>query len=139
MKPSHTHAIRSFFVVATTLIISTLAGCLGSSSGGPELAEVSGVVTMGGKPVPNIQVLFEPEGDAGASRGLSDADGKFKVYYPTNTLGAVPGKHRVQFQLMDADASKDIVPKRYAVGSPGIAVDVTPAGPNEFTFDLAKK
>ncbi|QDU75552.1 5-hydroxyisourate hydrolase precursor [Bremerella volcania] len=139
MKPFHAHACRLFLVVLAALVTSTAAGCFSSSSSGPELAEVSGVVTMGGTPLPNIQVLFEPEADAGTSRGTSDAEGKFKVYYPTNSLGAVPGKHRVQFQLMDADAGKDIVPKRFAVGSPGIPVDVTATGPNEFSFDLAQK
>lgn len=139
MKPFHCPANRTSLLFFTALITSSTLGCFGSSSGGPELAEVSGVVTMGGTPVPNIQVLFQPEADAGASRGLSDAEGKFKVYYPTNSLGAVPGKHRVQFQLMDADAGKDIVPKRYAVGSSGIPVDVTMTGPNEFTFDLTQK
>lgn len=139
MTPNQSHLCKSLFIVLTAVVTSTVIGCYGSPSSGPELAEVSGVVTMGGTPVPNIQVLFEPEADAGASRGLSDAEGKFKVWYPTNSPGAVPGKHRVQFQLMDADATKDIVPKRYAVGSVGIPVDVTSTGPNEFTFDLAKK
>ncbi|MBA2115181.1 carboxypeptidase-like regulatory domain-containing protein [Bremerella alba] len=139
MKPFQSHLNRSFLVLLIALITSTTIGCFGSSSDGPDLAEVSGVVTMDGAPLQNIQVLFQPEADAGASRGLSDADGKFRVYYPTNSAGAVPGKHRVQFQLMDANATKDIVPKRYAVGSQGIPVDVTLTGPNEFTFDLAQR
>ncbi len=139
MKSFHSHAARSLFVVATMLVTISAAGCFNASTGGPELAEVTGVVTLSGTPVPNIQVLFEPEADAGASRGLSDDEGKFKVYYPTNSPGAVPGKHRVQFLSMDADATKSIVPKRYAVGSPGIPVDVTATGPNEFSFDLAQK
>ncbi|EAQ77980.1 hypothetical protein DSM3645_16070 [Blastopirellula marina DSM 3645] len=121
------------------LPIIAATGCFGGGSGGPELAKVTGVVTVNGKPVESIQVLFEPQSEARASRGKTDSDGKFEVYYNLNQPGAVLGEHHVQFELKGEGSDQKLIPAKYAFGAKGIIAEVTQEGPNEFQFDLTGK
>lgn len=135
------HKLEKFrpLVWMGALLAVAAIGCSGNQDGAPDLVKVTGVVTSQGKPVNNVQVLFEPQAEAGASRGKTDEDGKFELYYTLDQAGATPGKHRVQFRLQDEEADPNIVPKKLTIGAEGIPVDVTPEGPNEFQFDLAEK
>jgi hypothetical protein len=64
----------------------------------PPRAPVSGVVTIGGKPVPAALVTFFPtfEGFGGEviAEGVSDADGRYTLACPLGA-GACVGRHRV--------------------------------------------
>lgn len=135
-KSRSTYVLWAIF--ATVAIISC-TGCLSGSSPEVELADVSGAVTLNGKPIEHLEVLFQPSTEAAASRGLTDAEGKFQLYYPPEHPGAVLGKHRVSFDLKDADQNPDIVPAKYRSGAAGIEVEVKPDAPNEFAFDLSKQ
>ncbi|UUO05057.1 carboxypeptidase-like regulatory domain-containing protein [Blastopirellula sp. J2-11] len=128
-------AMRLSFCAALLGVI----GCFGGRGADVELAEVTGIVTINGKPVQNFQVLFLPEADAAPSRGKTNAEGKFIAYYPPAVPGVVPGKHRVSFDVSDADQSPSVIPRKYRFGGPGIEVEVVKDGPNEFTFELSKK
>lgn len=75
-----------------------LAGC----GGGPKLVSVSGRVTMGGKPLANATVIFEPIAAAagteagGGAYGRTNADGRYSLKYVLDDrAGAVAGEHRV--------------------------------------------
>ena len=63
----------------------SLAALLAGLLGGPPLAEVSGKVTMNGKPLKNVKVDFHPDPDKGTngtgSTGTTDEDGKFTLTY----------------------------------------------------------
>jgi len=67
------------------------AGC----SRGPELAPVTGTVTLNGKPLPNVQVEFWPETSAPRSTGMTDDQGRFTLVTDTGAAGAVVGPHKV--------------------------------------------
>ncbi|MCC9609044.1 hypothetical protein LOC68_07210 [Blastopirellula sp. JC732] len=121
------------------LAIAVGGGCSSGNRAGVELAEVTGVVTLDGKPVKQVEVMFMPEGGAIESRGITDDEGKFVAYYPPAYPGAIPGKHHVLFELKDADQHPDLIPKKYRQGSKGIEVDVAKDGPNDFTFELKKR
>ena len=75
-----------------------LAGC----GGGPDIAPVSGRVTMDGKPLPNVYVTFQPnpgpdvENAGRGSVGVTDDDGRFTLEYEGGRSGAVVGKHIVR-------------------------------------------
>jgi hypothetical protein len=71
-------------------MLTLLAGC----SDAPELVQIQGRVTRGGKPVRGIVLEFHPE-DGRPSWGKSDAEGRFKLNYSRNYQGARLGKHRV--------------------------------------------
>ncbi|MEW4562692.1 hypothetical protein AB1K70_09210 [Bremerella sp. JC770] len=117
----------------------TMTGCFAGGTDGPELSKVTGLVTMKGQPVPNVQVMFAPVADEGSSRGRTKEDGTFEVYYTLERPGAVRGEHHVQFESRGADADAIGIPRKYLIGNDGgIPVNVTAEGPNEFTFELSK-
>src|SRR4051794_33074290 len=77
---------------------STFLLASGCNKGVP-VAEVSGIVKMDGKPVPNVKIMFMPDpqkGTAGPfSAGLSDDEGHFKLTCEDERSGAVVGWHKV--------------------------------------------
>lgn len=91
--------------VAATLAI--LAACClvtaGCGLGGPsyEVAPVSGKVTLGGQPVANVLVTFQPTGGGESpgpgSSGKTGADGAFtlNLIAAESKPGAVVGSHKV--------------------------------------------
>ena len=132
---------RALYKIAATAFCSLVLGLIvGCSGGGQPLAEVTGTVTLDGKPVENISVVFQPEApDQATSRGTSNAEGKFSLMYNRDAAGAVPGKHKVRFAVMDADAT-GLLPEKYTnTAKSGMTADVKQEGPNEFQFDLKSK
>jgi len=127
-----------------------LCGC-GPSR--PSVHPVSGEVWLGDRPFPNADITFVPR-NSRAALAQTDAAGRFKLRTWTEGDGAVAGEHVVCIVKHDeagppprrqgspadpyADAfRKNVAPAKYAspVTSP-LRATVTPAGPNEFRFDL---
>lgn len=77
------------------------AGC----SRGPQLTEVSGQVTMKGKPIGNVRVDFHPDPDkkttGQGSSGTTDDNGKFTLTFADGKPGAIVGHHRVILTDLD--------------------------------------
>ncbi len=137
--PKQRKSLSRWLAAGWLMAFLTMTGCFAGNTEGPELSKVTGVVTLKGKPVPNIQVLFAPQSDEGSSRGRTKEDGTFEVYYTLKQPGAVPGQHNVQFDLGDADADAIRIPRKYMIGNDGgMPATVTADGPNEFTFELSK-
>ena len=83
------------------LAILSISGC-GDSS----IAPVSGKVTVNGKPVAGIRLVFSPklrsEGDPGPwSSGLTNTEGEFTLKTRYENVGAVIGEHTVAFVYDD--------------------------------------
>lgn len=86
-----------------SLLSSVLAGCGGSGIAEPELATVTGVVTVDGAPGANLLITFEPQPkdikdvkNVGAgSTAQTDEEGTFELNYK-GKKGAVVGKHLVR-------------------------------------------
>jgi hypothetical protein len=55
-----------------------IAGCSGSSDA-PEVAPVSGTLTVGGKPRGDLNVMFYPEGGGRPATGITADDGTFTL------------------------------------------------------------
>ncbi|MCR9294999.1 MAG: DUF4198 domain-containing protein [bacterium] len=118
-------------VAKYNLLPVALLYLLGCSSGAPT-AKVEGTVTLDGKPLSDIRVLFQPENTdakvAGVgSFGLTDSEGKFTLKLSdSESLGAVVGPHTVILSDKlaedpeDSDAGgmanvpKSRIPARYA-------------------------
>lgn len=79
------------------LTIFLLAGCEAEKKG-PELGTVRGVVTLDGKPLKKVVVMFTPVGNGGSSTAETDQDGKFSLQYSASEFGAIPGEHIVSVQ-----------------------------------------
>ena len=127
-------------------------GC-GGSGDQPELGQVTGTITLDGKPLGGIAVVFQPENGRPA-RGMTDAEGKYELTYIRQTKGAKIGPNRVEIapsedgEAAESENTEDenkSAPKRSKSGKPTIParynvrselkVDVK-AGNNTFDFKL---
>jgi hypothetical protein len=77
-----------------------LAGIAGCNKGPAPLSEVSGTVTMDGKPLAGCLVRFIPVADKSdnqqvTSSGVADASGNYTLEAADGRKGAVVGKHKV--------------------------------------------
>lgn len=125
----------------------SLAGC-----GGREFAQVEGTVTMNGKPVEGIEVLFLPDPEKGnkgnTSMGFTGKDGRYQLHNDRDGKdGTVLGVHRVL--LIDSYANKDPaglanaksrIPTTYAEAAktPLRDVEIKP-GKQRLDFDVTNK
>ncbi|MCS7238567.1 MAG: carboxypeptidase-like regulatory domain-containing protein [Thermoguttaceae bacterium] len=73
------------------VLMLVFAGC---GSGGVQLGQVRGRVTMDGQPLPNVIVTFTPVGGGMASTGTTNAEGYYELVCPQGK-GAVVGQHKV--------------------------------------------
>lgn len=74
-----------------------LIGC--GKSSGPELVEVTGTVTLDGKPLSNAVIYFLPNLDKGTkgptASAVLDAEGKYRLSSPGGKSGVIKGHHFV--------------------------------------------
>ncbi len=94
-------------------LLLSLVGC-GKSY---DLGQVSGTVTIAGKPGNKIRIEFvpEPEVEGPASAALTDANGKYSLELilkdGNSEAGAVVGQHRValfDIQLAESATGRDV-------------------------------
>jgi hypothetical protein len=142
MKWIEGQGIRIACVCPITALLSLfLTGCGGSET--PELADVTGTVTLDGRPMANLLVSFNPE-KGRASDGVTDQDGKYQQKYLFDTPGATLGNHKVVITtyIVEDDSpealkAKEKIPKRYNKNTE-LKAEVKP-GPNVINFELKSK
>lgn len=134
-------------LLVCALPILAFSGCGEAGPPEPELAPVSGVVTLDGKPLPEATVIF-----GGVSRGITDAEGRYELSRGEKK-GAPMGKQRVVIDKwvlpdgslytgdvspLEADA-KQLLPSKYSdEGASELTADV-PAGGGTIDFDLKSR
>lgn len=141
--------------VAFSVILLCLTGC-GGVNDKPELGQVTGTITLDGKPLSGIAVVFYPDSGRPA-RGHTDSEGKYELTYIRDERGTKIGHNRVEVapneegeedteevenpdsveQAKPARASKSGKPKipaRYNIKTE-LEADVKP-GDNVFNFEL---
>ena len=126
--------------LAVTGLVLTMfvAGCSNApSSDLPDLAPVTGTVTMGGEPLSGASVEFQSANGQAAS-GTTDANGKYELIYSGEAKGAEVGKNTVRITtVLDFPAPADYqdpIPAKYNQSSE-LEVTVEP-GENTHDFDL---
>jgi hypothetical protein len=133
---------RQIRITVSLLTVATVV-FLGGCGGRSDIGEVSGTVTMGGSPLANARVIFQPQSAGVPSYGLTDSEGKYALQFDENTSGAIIGKHTVSISTFfagdpDADPpqtnSPETVPPQYNANSELTAEVV--AGSNTFDFTL---
>lgn len=112
MRADHSFAtIERLVLLALTIIIS---GC---GESGPKVAEVDGVLTIGGQPGHKVLIEFlpEPGTDGPSSSAETDDEGHFVLQLQQKGAaprpGAVVGTHRVVFsdiQLAESPTGKGV-------------------------------
>jgi len=152
--------------VATTLMISLIAGCGGCGGPGVDMATAKGNVKVAGQPMADITVTFTPASGRPAT-GLTDAKGDFTLATFKEGDGAALGKHKVSFNHTPQKTSPTGPPtgaeymptpdmrggpggkgkaapaapfnaKYSNPGTSGIEVEVVAGKTNEFSWDLEK-
>jgi len=118
---------RAVGAAGCVLAASLLVGC---GANGPELAPLSGTISLDGQPLPHGLVQFVPASGAGPAAVGSIAAGRFTAE-TGGRRGAVPGRYlvRVEARAKPVDETdtlpKSLVPARY--GDPatsGIVAEV---------------
>jgi hypothetical protein len=84
--------MRQFQIASGVMLIAitALAGC----GSGPKLGAVSGKVTQGGKPVPNLWLVFSPH-EGRPSHARTDQNGNYEMAYIAQN-GVVVGPNHVK-------------------------------------------
>jgi len=125
--------------VAPTCVM--LALCIVPGCGGNgDLADVTGKVTLDGKPVPNAFVKFLPKGDSGApSFGKTDAEGNYRMMFSDTEAGAWIGENAVTISTGDVGlapgmGTAETIPAIYNSNSK--LVQTVERGRNTFNFEL---
>ncbi len=133
-----------FPTILTLIIIVTLPGCGGGGPAAdqPELAPVTGIVTMDGAPLPKAAVRFQPTSGR-ASSATTDSEGRYELVYLRGEMGAIKGKHVVRISTADdendpmGDQGSETVPAKYNKKS---TLEATVEdGPNTIDFKLTSK
>ena len=122
-----------------------LGGCGGDD--GPEMGDVTGLVTLDGQPLPKASVRFVPE-NASPSIGITDDEGRYELQYSSSRNGAIVGMHTVRISTHrnageDDDGNRtpavpEKVPAEYNTGAaenPDMKREVKPDA-NEINFEL---
>jgi len=98
---------RIQFAIPCLMAALLIVGC-GPSSG--TIAPVTGKLTLDGKPMPGVEIIFSPkmvEGNANPgpySFGTTDDQGNFELKTRYGDEGAVVGWHLVSMQYSDIEA-----------------------------------
>jgi len=134
---------------ALAIVVCAIGGC---GSSGPEVGEVTGTVTLDGKPLPNATLTFKSQAPNGTtSIGVTGPDGKYTLMLTADRNGAMLGKHDVEIvtnQLSESDVENlksqgktpppfTPIPKKYK--EPGTLVKDVVKGKNTIDFELSSK
>ncbi len=133
MKTVKTRAL----VALAALTAGLVAGC------GNGLNEVTGTVTLDGRPVRGLEVRFEPKDPAIGTTaiGYTQADGTYRLHYPGDKTGAPAGEYTVHISGGEAGGEDDMPPARVAAkynSASELSATVTP-GSNTFDFAVTSK
>jgi hypothetical protein len=115
--------------IGCLILTACIAGC---GKSGPELAAVSGRVTVDGKPMENVDVTFQPDEMRPASYGRTDASGHYELGYKRGVQGALLGQHTVRIRALVANAPQIAA----QFNSQSELRREVKAGQNEFDFDV---
>ncbi|MBL8808831.1 MAG: hypothetical protein JNM43_01530 [Planctomycetaceae bacterium] len=126
-------------------LFSVVAGCGGSD--GPELADVTGTVTLDGKPLARASIRFVPEAAGGSpSYGSTTEDGEYQLLFSAEKSGAMIGRHRVEIEMLEPEFDQEgkivgekppVLPAKYRNGTE-LSADVK-SGSNTIPFQLSSK
>ena len=133
-------AVCRCFLVASILAMATIAGCSSKPANMPELAPVSGTVTMDGQPLPKVVVILRSH-KGGVSTGVTDESGRYNAKYLSRFAGAGLGKTTVEINGLPRSADDPtpsaVVPTKYNTATT-LSVDVQKSS-NTFDFPLSSR
>lgn len=116
-----------------------VSGCFGGGDSLPELTIVTGTVTLDGNPLPEANVIFQPQ-QGKTAFAMTDESGKYELMYNQDVAGAVPGNYIVKItkEKNPEEPGMELVPVKYNVKTT-LKADVKSGEENHFQFDLTSK
>ncbi len=122
-------------VLGVVLILPTLPGC----RPGPPVGEVTGRVTIDGRPAPGLLVHFEPQDGLAnglpATYGATDDQGSYRAKRMNGQTGAAIGLNHVRITAIERDGNQQAkIHARYAQDYT-LWFEVAP-GQNTFDIEL---
>ena len=122
--------------LASALLLATLAGC--SRHNRPPLGEVTGTVTLDGRPLAAAAVHFTPDGPGRTSLGSTDSAGGYRLRYLRDIEGANLGRHTVRIMTAtEENGGREILPPRYHAAT--VLEAVVQPGTNRIDFSLQSR
>ena len=101
-------SLRTIHVsVAAAFLFALTTGC---GPDGPEIATVEGTIKLGGEPLAEATVMFQPSSGR-PSAGRTDAEGHYELVYSQGRKGALPGEHIVTISTFRAGDREEGTPK----------------------------
>ena len=122
------------------VLLTGLLTAVGCSPSGERYAEVTGTVTIDGKPAAGVLVTFEPQIPDPrkvpvCSFGTTNAEGQFRMMRRANQSGALLGQHHVRITPVEQEGGKPtVVHPRYQANN-ALWAEVA-EGPNVVDFEL---
>jgi len=127
-----TRFITDILPVCFVLLVISSAGC---SKSGPQLAPVTGRITLDGAPLANADVLFQPDDATPPSSARADAEGRYVLAYKRGVMGGHLGSNTVRITISpDVVPNPPNIPARYNAESK-LTKEIK-SGQNEFNFEL---
>jgi hypothetical protein len=105
--------------------------CAGCGRSGPEVAPVSGRITLDGRPLENADIVFQPEDSKSPSYGRTGKDGHYALGYKRGVEGARVGWHNVAISV-----SKELVRNPPSFAHTELRREVEAGKNNVFDFEL---
>ena len=139
VRSKATSGDRAWAFSAALVALASVVGC---GRDGPDLAPLSGRVSLDGQPLEYGLVQFVPESGTGPAAVGSIAGGRF-VAETAGRSGAIPGRYRVRIEARapatdETDTlPKSLIPSRYETPTTsGLLYDVVAGQENDFDITL---
>jgi hypothetical protein len=142
-RPPNEMNRRTHFPNRSWLLDAVLLGaigvCTGCGGSDVKLGQVSGTVTLDGKPVPNAFITFDPQFEGRPSMAKSDMQGRYELRFNSTKWGALIGEHHVRISTEDLTpddkAIPELIPKAYR-GTNGFLPVTVKSGKNSIDLEL---
>jgi hypothetical protein len=125
--------------LAVAVGLTLIGGVMVWRSLGLPIADVSGTVTVNGKPVEGVLVTFIPKAKFRPSVGFTDAQGHYQAQFVTQKSGVAIGPCVVQFSIFRGASTHNYLPKEFndqAATNPEFNLDI-PAKGLIFNYDIS--
>lgn len=121
--------------IALSFALLILTGC-----GKPAIptGEVSGTITINGKPAPGLLISFVPQEKIRPAMAKTDTAGHYRAQFLAKQTGVPLGSCVVQFKLHHGDGMRNYLPAKFneqAVKNPELNLNVTDEG-LVFDYDI---
>jgi hypothetical protein len=104
LKIERLPSIARIWFVVCALISASIVGC--GAGNGPERGVVRGVVTTGGKPIPQGVIRFHPQAGGRPATGTLASDGTYSLTTIEPGDGAPVGAHRVTIEAKRVEGAE---------------------------------